>query len=219
MALYILVPSMMTRQWWQNRDDRIVIMMIMRMKFMPTKKVMSEISTWHSSTSSAGPGQGSSPERDLSFLFVFCLALNKSDLFFLFFCLALKKQLDIVSIQLNPFFSHLYICLLSNVSSLRMVIPLKTHAVRLSNSASSHCVQNKSRHVQTYARSQTSSKADVEFEVGFQERAHVHVINLWSKALVRLLLTKKRKRGGQTMGRRYVIITAEGNITSPTVKS
>ena len=101
-----------------------------------------------------------------------------------------------------------------------MVIPLKTHAVRLSNSASSHCVQNKSRHVQTYARSQTSSKADVEFEVGFQERAHVHVINLWSKALVRLLLTKKRKKGeGQTMGRRYVIITAEGNITSPTVKS
>ena len=101
-----------------------------------------------------------------------------------------------------------------------MVIPLKTHAVRLSNSASSHCVQNKCRHVQTYARSQTSSKADVEFEVGFQERAHVHVINLWSKALVRLLLTKKRKKGeGQTMGRRYVIITAEGNITSPTVKS
>ena len=98
-----------------------------------------------------------------------------------------------------------------------MVIPFKTHAVRLSNSASSHCGQNKCRHVQTYARSQTSSKADVEFEVGFQERAHVRAINPWSKPLVRLLLTNKRKRGDQTMGRRYVIITAEGNITSPTV--
>ena len=67
------------------------------------------------------------------------------------------------------------------------------------------------------ARSQTSSKADVEFEVGFQERAHVRAINPWSKPLVRLLLTNKRKRGDQTMGRRYVIITAEGNITSRTV--
>ena len=98
-----------------------------------------------------------------------------------------------------------------------MVIPFKTRAVRLSNSASSHCGQNKCRHVQTYARSQTSSKADVEFEVGFQERAHVRAINPWSKPLVRLLLTNKRKRGDQTMGRRYVIITAEGNITSRTV--
>ena len=93
MALYILVPSMMTRQWWQNshRDDSIVIMMIMRMKFVPTKKVMSEISTWHSSTSSAGPGQGSSPERDLSFLFVVSHLINLT-LFSCFFASHLKNN-------------------------------------------------------------------------------------------------------------------------------
>ena len=77
-----------------------------------------------------------------------------------------------------------------------MVIPLKTRAVRLSNSASSHCGQNKCRHVQTYARSQTSSKADVEFEVGFQERAH----GCYNKSLVKTTCKtsfgKEKKEGG-----------------------
>ena len=80
-----------------------------------------------------------------------------------------------------------------------MVIPLKTHAVRLSNSASSHCDQNKCRHVQTYARSQTSSKADVEFEVGFQERAHGCNKSL-IKTTCKTSFDKEKKEGGTNNG-------------------
>ena len=80
-----------------------------------------------------------------------------------------------------------------------MVIPFKTRAVRLSNSASSHCGQNKCRHVQTYARSQTSSKADVEFEVGFQERAHVCYKSL-VKTTCKTSFGKEKKEGGPNNG-------------------